>query len=133
MSGSVDNLVARTGSATWIPLSNYQSNGSWFQIDLRKYEMQPTYYTLRDSNSGGGYQLRNWAFEGSNDASSWKSIREHVADNMILSQGMSGRWPLECEESYRYFRLRVTGNDASGTYYFLFCSGIEIYGFVSEL
>jgi len=133
MSGSVDNLVARSGSATWIPLSNYQSNGSWFQIDLRKYEIQPTYYTIRDSNSGGGYQLRNWVFEGSNDASSWKVIREHNNDSTILSQGMSGRWALECEESFRYLRLRVTGHDASGTYYFLFCSGIEVYGFLNEL
>jgi len=133
MSGSVDNLVARTGSGTWIPSSNYQTNGSWFQIDLRKYEIQPTYYTIRDSSSGGGYQLRNWVFEGSNDGSSWKTIREHVNDSMITSQGMSGRWPLECEDSFRYLRIRVTGHDAGGSYYFLFCSGIEVYGFVSEI
>jgi hypothetical protein len=110
MSGSVDNLVARSGSATWIPSSNYQTNGSWFHIDLRKYEIQPTYYTLRDSNSGGGYQLRNWVLEGSNDGNSWKTLREHVNDSMITSQGMSGRWAIEnCDESYRHIRVRVTG------------------------
>jgi len=134
MSGSVDNLVARTSSATWIPSSNYQTNGSWFQIDLRKYEIQPTYYTLRDSSSGGGYQLRNWVFEGSSDGSSWKTIREHVNDSMITTQGMSGRWSIDnCDESYRYLRVRVTGHDGGGSYYFLFCSGIEVYGFVSDL
>jgi len=133
MSGSVDNIVARSGSATWIPSSNYQTNGSWFAVDLKKYELQPTYYTLRDSSSGGGYQLRNWVLEGSHDGLTWKPIRDHVNDSSITSQGMSGRWSIDCDESFRWFRVRVTGTDAGGTYYFLFCSGIELYGFVTEL
>jgi len=133
MSGSVENLVGRVSTATWIPSNNYQTNGSWFQIDLKKYEIQPTYYTLRDSQSGGGYQLRNWVLEGSNDGNSWKTIREHTNDSMITTQGMSGRWALECDESFRIIRVRVTGHDAGGTYYFLFCSGIELYGYVTEL
>jgi len=133
MSGSVDNLVGRTATACWIPSSNYQTNGSWFQVDLRKWEIQPTYYTIRDSQSGGGYQLRNWVLEASNDGSSWKTIREHINDSSILSQGMSGRWSIDCDESYRHLRVRVTGHDAGGSYYFLFCSGIELYGYVSEI
>jgi len=92
MNGSIDNLVARNPSTTWIPSTNYQTNGSWFCVDLKKYKLQPTYYTIRDSQSGGEFQLRNWIFEGSNDNSSFTTLREHIVDTTITSQGMTGRY-----------------------------------------
>jgi len=36
MSGSVDYLVGRTPQSCWIPSSNIETNGSWFQLDLKK-------------------------------------------------------------------------------------------------
>jgi len=131
MQGTVDAYVARTGSPCWIPSSNYQTNGSWFQIDLKKYKIQPTYYTLRDSTSGGDLQLRNWVLEGSRDSLTWTVLRDHKSDTSIATQGMTGRWPIEnCQDAYRYIRVRVTGFDRSNAYYYLFCSGIELYGYV---
>jgi len=116
-----------------VPAFHYlnTANGSWFAINLIKYKLQPTYYTLRDSNAGGHYQLRNWVLEGSNDGQNYTIIKTHTKDSMISSQGMIGRWPLECKESYRCFRIRVTGFDARGAYYYLFCAGIEFYGLLS--
>jgi len=132
MSGSVDYLVGRTGNSCWIPLSNYETNGSWFQIDLKKYEININYYTIRDSAGGGSYQLRNWVLEGSKDGNKWETVREHINDSSITSQGVSAGWSVQSEGYYRFVRVRVTGNDASGRYYFLFCSGIEFYGTICE-
>jgi len=133
MSGSLDAIVARSGSSCWIPSTNYTMNGNWFTIDFKTIEICPNYYTLRDSTGGGGYQLRNWNLEGSRDGSTWEIIRSHVSDTTISSQGNSGRWPLTTDKFYRHLRVITTNYDASGTSYFLFCSGFEVYGTVSEL
>jgi len=102
-------------------------------LDLVKYELNPNYYTIRDSTSGGDYQLRNWVLEGSNDNSTWDNLRTHTNDSTILTQGVTGSWAVQADGYYRYFRVRVTGWDRSGTSYFLFCSGFELYGNLSEL
>jgi len=91
------------------------------------------YYTLRDSSSGGNYQLRNWVLEGSKNSSDWTVLRTHTADTSITSQGMSAGWAVQSEEFYRYIRVRVTGHDLSNRYYFLFCCGIELYGSIIDL
>jgi len=133
MTGTLSDLIERVGTGCWIPSNNWTTNGSWFVLDLMKYELNPTFYTLRDSTSGGDYQLRNWVLEGSNDNSIWSCLRTHANDSMIITQGVTGRWSIQVEGYYRYFRVRVTGADRSGTSYFLFCSGFELYGNLCEL
>jgi len=127
----VANFIDRVGSTCWIPATNFKTiQNSWFCVDLGpKYLVVPSYYTLRDSTSGGEYQLRNWRLECSNDNNSWTTLRNHVNDTSMQNQGDSSSWPIpNCTNAFRYFRIIVTGQCAFPGSYFLFCSGFELYG-----
>ena len=63
---------------------NYTDNipGSWMAVDLRR-SLRPTHYCLRSDRNSGGYKLRNWRLEGSNDGSSWTTLCEHCNDTSL--------------------------------------------------
>ena len=60
-------------------------------VDLQR-QLQPTHYCLRsDCNS---YKLRNWRLEGSNDGSSWTTLREHRGDASLSGERRLAALPL---------------------------------------
>ena len=105
---------------------------SWMSVDLGEgRHLAPDYYCLRHGTSGGGFRLRHWRLEGSNDDSTWTLLKIHASDQALPAQGLStASWPIEAAAdgaSYRYFRIFQTGKDSSG-HDFLACAGIELYG-----
>ena len=44
-------------------------------------------------------------------------------------------WPVKAPEDetegWRYFRIKITGPDASGKYFYICISGIELYGILT--
>ena len=73
-----------------------------------------TKYSLK-SDGGGGWHLIQWVIEGSNDGRSWEELDSRN------TQDLNGRYitkTYDCQrkrsESYRYLRLRQTGNNSSG-------------------
>jgi len=129
--GNLSSFVDRTGSQNYLPRSNAIKNGS-FTVDLLSVKVVPTHYTLRDSTNGN-YQLRNWNLEGSNDGKTWIILKNHVNDASIAKQGDTHSWKIDFQvEAFQMFRVQVTGPWRPG-YFFLFCSGFEIYGDVYHL
>jgi len=121
-----------------------QLNG-WVSFDFGakfpKIKIIPTHYTIR---SGGMWCLINWNFEGSTDGSTYDILDEHVNDNILLtSTNVAHTFSLNVDKksklpaskktkkigAYRYFRIKSTGIDSSGTNY-ITLAGFELYGTV---
>ena len=74
-------------------------------------------------------KLRHWRLEGSNDGSSWTTLREHSNDTALADVAFSvAHWPLpDVATAYRHFRIYQTGKN-SNNQDSLMCAGIELYG-----
>lgn len=97
-------------------------------MDLRNYALRPNYYCLRHGTRyGTQYSLRNWRLEGSQDASSWTTLRNHTSDAALNSDNATAGWTLQSQQAYRYFRVYNWGK-AKGNCDHLMCSGMELYG-----
>ena len=110
---------------------NFTNNqaGSWMAVDLKR-QLIPSHYCLRsDKHSGGNHKMRHWRLEGSNDGSSWTTLREHSNDTALGDDAFSvAHWPLpDVATAYRHFRIYQTGNNSSNNNT-LICTGIELYG-----
>lgn len=112
---------------------NYITAGDpWMSVDLGEgRRLAADYYCLR-TDSNGSYACRNWKLEASNDSTTWTTLSTHSDDRKLRTNGCStASWPIEATavngNSYRHFRVRVTGRCAEGSSY-LMCSGIELYG-----
>ena len=55
--------------------------GSWMAVDLKR-PLAATHYCLRSDKQVNNV-LRNWQLEGSNDGSSWSTLREHANDTSL--------------------------------------------------
>ena len=110
---------------------NFTANqgGSWMAVDLKR-QLIPSHYCLRSGLcSGGSHKLRHWRLEGSNDGSSWTTLREHSNDTALAGDAFpAAHWPLpDVATAYRHFRIYQTGANSSSSHY-LMCAGIEVYG-----
>ncbi len=96
-------------------------------VDLKR-QLIPSNYCLRSGQHSGG-KYRHWRLEGSNDGSSWTTLREHSNDTALADDAFSvAHWPLpDVATAYRHFRIYQTGKNSSG-YDHLSCAGIELYG-----
>ena len=93
--------------------------------------LQLNHYCLRH-DAHGSHALRHWDLEGSNDNASWIVLRSHKNDTSLAATAYSeAHWDVNSQTSrtsFRYFRIKQTGKEASGTYDNLCCCGIELYG-----
>ena len=103
---------------------------SWICYDFKERRVTPTSYSVRSSD---GIFLKSWVIEVSNDRDSWTEI-DHREDNNDLK----GQYAL-CNfkiphvpgDSFRFFRLRQTGNNHTGNNS-LSLSSLEIFGTLFE-
>ena len=109
--------------------SNYTNNqaGSWMAVDLKR-QLIPSHYCLRSDGCSGGNKMRHWRLEGSNDGSSWTTLREHSNDTALAGDAFpAAHWPLpDVATAYRHFRIYQTGKNSSNHDNLMF-AGIELY------
>jgi len=107
--------------------TNNEHNG-WLRFDIdpksNAIKFVPSHYIF-------GFQTnmwmpRNWNFEGSLDGQQWEILKEHQND-LTFQAATNHMFEVHTNTSYRYFRLRVTGPDSSGTNY-LGLSAFEMFG-----
>ena len=106
----------------------------WVAFDFLHRRVRPTHYSLRHYSSWDNEALRNWVLEASNDAKTWTALRTHINDKTLDKKGKAATWELPdapAGESYRYFRVRMTGRN-SNNHNYLALSGFEIYGDLDE-
>lgn len=104
----------------------------YFLVNLKRYKLQPTHYTMRHYDSWDTEALRNWQIEGSNDGRSYDVLREHINDKRLNKIGATATWSLPVKKSYQFFRIRQTGPNSNDNHY-LSLSGLEMYGILTEV
>merc|ERR1711994_635456 len=112
MGGSVDAMVANEACDS---CSDW-TQGAWASIEfVDGVTVKPTKYTLSHYTAYGGYCLRSWAFEGSEDGAQWTVIKEHSNDESLKRRGQSHSWDTPNADGYfSRFRVRMTGEDSYG-------------------
>jgi hypothetical protein len=126
--GSPERLVMHGHDGTTNCTGN-QTN-QWMSVDLGEHRsLIPNRYCLRHGSPSGGYRLRWWRFEGSNDENAWTVLRSHADENTMPAKGFGVTdWLLEgVTKAYRHFRIIQTGPNSWGTHS-LSCRGLELYG-----
>lgn len=113
--------------------SNYSSGGSggsgneWMLIDLgaaRTLLANKFSYRYRDDSSS--FAPTAWTWEGSNDNSTWDVLATVTGQTPVASAWVSTTAAVQTT-AYRYFRVKQTGNNNSGTSH-LSVGEIELYG-----
>ena len=111
----------------------FGSNGdtnAWICYDFKDRVVIPTSYSLRTYWRGpGGYHLRCWVIEVSNDEKSWTEIDRRENDNYLNGCKASKNYKISRipGEGFRFFRLRQTGDNHKGNS-FLNITSLEIFG-----
>jgi hypothetical protein len=125
-SGSPATIVDRAAS-------NYSSGGSggsgneWFLIDLgagRSLLAHKFSYRYRDDSTS--FAPTAWTWEGSNDNSTWDVLATVTGQTPSLSAWVTTTAAVETT-AYRYFRVKQTGNNNSGTSH-MSIGELELYG-----
>ena len=116
--------------------------GSWMEVDLKTRSLCVDHYCLRNTThsvNAHHHALLHWELQGSNSApgsdAQWVTLRRHERDSSLprVAAGVCG-WAVNGAASFRRFRVLQTGPNAhlSGNYHYLMCSGIELYGVLTE-
>jgi hypothetical protein len=109
-------------------IADNQQN-AWFLVNLITQSVTPTHYTLRHAATNDD-MLRNWRFLGSHNGKDWTTLKEHVNDTSLKTNGGTCTWPIALPEGpskFRCFCIMQTGVNSSNRLY-LACSGFELYG-----
>ncbi|KAK8900555.1 hypothetical protein M9Y10_002882 [Tritrichomonas musculus] len=112
-----------------------EQNG-WLKYDFLEKKIKPTHYAIRTRNSGKNCNhLNSWVIEGSNTNKDddWIELDSQKGlsclDYSKAKQIFDIKRKLGPDESYRYLRLRVTGETSPGRYYILI-SALEYFGYI---
>jgi len=106
--------------------------GAWIKFDIdpkgEGLKFVPTHYYY-------GFQTntwlpRNWNFEGSQNNVDWITLKTHIDDNTMQSVGNYLFQVPNVHDGYRYFRIRLTGQDSNGSN-FVGLSFFELFGRIS--
>jgi len=126
--GGPDPTICGLGSQSHTFFWTNNEHNGWIRFDVDPksncIKFIPTHYVY-------GFQTnmwmpRNWNFEGSLDGQQWDILKEHQNDLTIQAQS-NHMFEVHTDNSYRFFRLRVTGPDSTGTNY-LGLSSFEMFG-----
>jgi hypothetical protein len=127
-SGDGSNKAYQIAGENW---SSYWMStnqpGSWISLDFKERSVSPAYYTIKADN--GGYYVKGWEVEGSNDNNTWTRLDSRVT-NDLSSGGAVRTYPIPDASTipfFRYIRLRQTSTNANNTHY-LALSGLELFG-----
>ena len=124
-------IVKYEDSSTSSYFVTKNEKNSWICIEFKNHSVIPSGYIIRSYNSTNHHHLKTWILEGSNDNNSWQ-ILDSQRDNGFLNGASNVHlFPITNNEtqknSYKYLRIKQTGQDWHGCNYLLFNS-IEFYG-----
>lgn len=109
-----------------------KKENSWLVYDFKEQKVQPTHYSITSRPMGkGDWHPMNWVIEGSNDNKEWKTLDSR--QNISVLNGCNVTHTLQIQEKlgnneyYRYLKIRQTGVNAAGSFYFGF-SALEYFG-----
>jgi len=127
--GSLPSLADRNYTST--PVENtYGSDAApWIEYEFRRWKVRPTHYFLAQEQD---HYLRNWRIEGSDDGSSWTTLREHTNDSTIHSSNRWAFFDLKADKFYRRLKLQMTGPSHNGSTN-MDVTEMEWYGYITPV
>eukprot|EP01046_Picozoa_sp_COSAG06_P012999 COSAG06_NODE_778_length_12377_cov_54.670875_3_plen_240_part_00 len=131
-SGPVENFVSKFDAKCGGSYTNNHAN-SWMRVDLGEARaLAVTHYALRNDGNNN-YALRNWELQGAEAADGpWTTLRRHENDQAISTRTrFVAAWPVDGAAPFRFFRVYQYGKNNAGDN-LLMCSGIELYGTLTE-
>jgi hypothetical protein len=133
--GSAANLSDRVANNTYTSAASTEFYG----IDLKAGRtLLCKRYAIRMRNDPSN-MLRTWVVEGSNNvadssnttswnAATWTTIDSRSGDTTMTTSGQIASWvPATQTTAYRFFRIRQTGVNSNGSYFFGL-SDFELWG-----
>ncbi|OHT06439.1 F5/8 type C domain containing protein [Tritrichomonas foetus] len=116
------DIILSLGRGDW--MSN-NVPGSFIQFDFRKYQLNPTHYSLKFYSGLPNNRLKGWALEGSIDGSRWFCLDEyHLCRNFLESQITLG---LFSDIPVRFLRIFQIGKNIAGNN-ILVLNQVEFFG-----
>jgi len=107
--------------------NSYGSSGlPWISVEFKRHKLRPTHYFVAQDQD---HFLRNWRMEGSDDGSSWTSMREHSNDTTLNSGNRWSFFEMRGTAFYRHIRLSLTGPGHNGSNNFDITE-LEYFGYV---
>jgi hypothetical protein len=110
--GSLPSLADRNYTSTPVENTYGSDSAPWIEFEFRRWKVRPTSYFLAQEQD---HYLRNWRIEGSDDGSSWTTIREHTNDSTIHTSNRWAFFELKADKFYKRLKLQMTGPSHNGS------------------
>ena len=107
---------------------------SWIQLNLKTKKLKVDKYTLKNRAAGGGYYLRNWKLQGSNNLlQPWVDLDVRVNDPTLNQDNTWGVFTCSnpSDTAFQVLRILETGVNSSGTYHMVL-GEVEFYGLLTN-
>ena len=130
-----ENLLLNFENSQYIYINNKQN--SWFCFDFKNHKIIPSHYSIKTiAASSNDRHLKNWIIEGSNDKENWTILDEQKNCSYLNGSNNVHSFQIDKQEKneqeFEYLRIRQTGTNWYGDYYFYICS-IEFYGKIYDM
>eukprot|EP00516_Mucochytrium_quahogii_P002569 CAMPEP_0203745666 /NCGR_PEP_ID=MMETSP0098-20131031/1332_1 /ASSEMBLY_ACC=CAM_ASM_000208 /TAXON_ID=96639 /ORGANISM=" , Strain NY0313808BC1" /LENGTH=547 /DNA_ID=CAMNT_0050633511 /DNA_START=2143 /DNA_END=3783 /DNA_ORIENTATION=+ len=103
---------------------------SWVSVEFPS-PIAPSHYTLGYYVNGEDHVPRNWVLQGSQDNTTWATLKVHENDVALDGDMHLATWKIPKQANtkgpFRFFRIMQTGPTSTGTM-FLVLSFIEFFG-----
>jgi hypothetical protein len=123
-----ENIVGRADVSTFWGGSVPQ----WFSLDLGRYEIYVTHYTMKHGYHLANSYLQNFQLQGSKDGITWATLHEQTNPCFHRQFDVTTFRISEGKDYFRYFRVVQNGFYAMGNGQtggpFMCLSGFELYG-----
>jgi len=126
--GSLPSLADRNYTSSPVENSYGSDSAPWIEFEFRRYKVRPTSYFLAQEQD---HYLRNWRIEGSDDGSTWTTLREHTSDSTIHSSNRWAFFDLKADKFYRRLKLQMTGASHNGSTN-MDVTEMEFFGYVTS-
>eukprot|EP01122_Echinamoeba_exundans_P011561 TRINITY_DN4631_c0_g1_i1.p1 TRINITY_DN4631_c0_g1~~TRINITY_DN4631_c0_g1_i1.p1 ORF type:complete len:2986 (-),score=498.77 TRINITY_DN4631_c0_g1_i1:15-8972(-) len=123
-----ENIIGRNDVSTFWGGSVPQ----WFSLDLGRYEIYVTHYTMKHGYHLANSYLQNFQFQGSKDNVNWVTLHEQSNPCFHRQFDVTTFRISDGKDYFRYFRVVQNGFYAMGNGQtggpFMCLSGFELYG-----
>ncbi|MGM9705788.1 MAG: GDSL-type esterase/lipase family protein [Prevotella sp.] len=109
----VENLITDAHETKYCVTGH---NNGWIQYESAEAVVIGS-YAITNAFSWIGRNLKDWQLLGSNDGENWDVLDEQNEQSFTVRMN-SREYPVNTNNSYKYFRLNITRNNGAGEYQF---------------
>lgn len=80
--GTLTSLTDRNVISGVVENAYGSDTAPWIEFEFKRFKVKPTAYFIAQEQD---HYIRNWRIEGSDDGTTWTSLRAHVADTTLTT------------------------------------------------